>query len=760
MFQTFRIATNATDQTTEIIIRVTNTCSFPVSYAQFSLDSEDGKYAMSLQYPTAGSTWHGNGSFTWAVSVFDGRQVATKTTPSINWIRFTSSPSNRMSRGVHTVDFETFRFVVKNYDPVFPWYFQLHQGDSWDTFGPLDMSLCRCANCDASPNVRQISACTLRYPDASSSLSSSVFNEDEILYSYQIEGNQLELFYTDEHPVALGINLVLHNAQNTSFEVTPSPLTPMCVSGPSLKLGSWNFDGHDPLANIDRNGGSPTCVDAIGQPTCGRPIPPALFITDVTTDANNRSGDWQRGGVPYPPQKICGLWKALSKKVLSHNSATDTYSFDISTCTYANPPPNVNSLHNGWNLGAGADSLPYDFINPATNKPRILAFGAEVMWNLDLLNLDPSHKYRLQFTVHDADQSKYGGDAGEGCIITSGACAAGFGGASCLSCVADVPSVTPSAYTFYCYPTGGTGSDYYSLLKIPVSKLSDPMYNNSKGFIPTAGYKDVDGFTVGCDCQRKVLTCPSNCCGNGICNEQNGTCSCKAGTGVDPMNCCANSSLSQPCNNDNHFCSGHGTCSTPSNPSGVCECFSGIDGTPDFRGPACNISVEKKKKCADLNATDCLSCMALGRANALYCGWCTSGAPGSQSALSSGSCQEDFNCAAPKINLAACISIANSIPEPCADNCSFHGKCITKLINRNGSSSNSSLVCLCNSGYKGVNCVFGTEGSPPAGDNFGPIVLIALAIVFFVCLVAGLAYCVSTQVSPQPARPEGAALLA
>jgi hypothetical protein len=58
-------------------------------------------------------------------------------------------------------------------------------------------------------------------------------------------------------------------------------------------------------------------------------------------------------------------------------------------------------------------------------------------------------------------------------------------------------------------------------------------------------------------------------------------------------------------------------------------------------------------RCADLNATDCLSCMALGRANALYCGWCTSGAPGSQSALSSGSCQEDFNCAAPKVLLQA-----------------------------------------------------------------------------------------------------------
>jgi hypothetical protein len=98
-----------------------------------------------------------------------------------------------------------------------------------------------------------------------------------VSYSFQIEGNQLELFYSDEHAMTLGTNYVLplwslvfdllivvqviNGATNTSFAVTPTTANPTCVSGASLQMGAWNFDGHDPMANIDGNSATTLCVE-------------------------------------------------------------------------------------------------------------------------------------------------------------------------------------------------------------------------------------------------------------------------------------------------------------------------------------------------------------------------------------------------------------------------------------------------------------------------------------------------------------------
>jgi len=753
MFQTYRIQTNPADGTTEIIIRVTNTCKDPktagVYYAQFSLDSANGQYAMALQSPVAGATWQGSGAYAWTVSVVDGRLAATKTSPAIKWIRFTpqtpAAPNTQMLSGSTGNNFEMFRFVVKNYDPVFPWYFQLHQGSDWDTFGPLDMSLCACVNCDASASVRQISACSLRYPDSSSNLSPSTFNEDEVLYSFQIEGNQLELFYSDEHAMTLGTNYVINGATNTSFAVTPTTANPTCVSGASLQMGAWNFDGHDPMANIDGNSATTLCVETVGKPTCGRPLPPALFVTDVTTDANNRSGDWQQGGPAFPPQKVCGLWKSVNKKILTHATTTDTYTFDINAP--GNPTANRNAALTGWNLGVGSDPLPIGFINPANNKPVINTYGTEVMWNLDLLQLNPSHKYRFQFTVHDGDQTRAGGDVGEGCIIASSACVAGFSGASCLTCEGDNAVLTPASYTWFCFPTGNTGSDYYHLIKVPISKIrTDPSYNASGGFIPKTGVKDAQGFPVTCDCKRQILPCPNNCCGNGVCNGQNATCTCNnGGAGADPGTCCLSGPVTGDCNNDGNYCSGHGTCV-----NGNCLCFNGADGTPDFTGVACNISVVKLPKCANLTGvSDCKTCLNAAEQVGIFCGWCTSGTPNTQAALDTGSCQETANCAAPATPLASCLLTVQYVPEPCPDNCTGHGKCVNRTVAPvTGSTSNSTnytLVCVCTNGYKGVNC--GT--APPNAITVGLLTAGAIAgiivgVAVFLCLGGGGAYAAAT----------------
>jgi len=37
-------------------------------------------------------------------------------------------------------------------------------------------------------------------------------------------------------------------------------------------------------------------------------------------------------------------------------------------------------------------------------------------WNVSGLGLSAGHAYRLEFMVHDGDQNKSGGDAGESCM--------------------------------------------------------------------------------------------------------------------------------------------------------------------------------------------------------------------------------------------------------------------------------------------------------------------------------------------------------
>jgi hypothetical protein len=44
-----------------------------------------------------------------------------------------------------------------------------------------------------------------------------------------------------------------------------------------------------------------TCA---GEASCGRPMFPALFITDVTADPSSTSGDWQFGATPIPPTGV------------------------------------------------------------------------------------------------------------------------------------------------------------------------------------------------------------------------------------------------------------------------------------------------------------------------------------------------------------------------------------------------------------------------------------------------------------------------
>lgn len=111
------------------------------------------------------------------------------------------------------------------------------------------------------------------------------------------------------------------------------------------------------------------------------PFSPALFITDITTDANSSAGDAQNGGAPQNPSDVYGAWKAAGG---------------------INP-----STPNGVNLGDG-DDTPW----PPANGPaggHDTTWTAEVIWNLANLKtntgqaLQAGNMYRIQLAMHDGD---------------------------------------------------------------------------------------------------------------------------------------------------------------------------------------------------------------------------------------------------------------------------------------------------------------------------------------------------------------------
>lgn len=157
----------------------------------------------------------------------------------------------------------------------------------------------------------------------------------------------------------------------------------------ALTLGSGNVTaqgkapGHIISPNI--NFGNESARDANGFPYF-----PALFITDITSDPNNKTGDAQSGGTPYKPDEIYGTWQPLNKK---------------------------NNSRNGTNLG-GPDSFPSKSNvvngNSQINNNYNLGYTSEIIWKVDNLGLTTGHVYRAQFIIHDGDRE---GDIGQGCSV-------------------------------------------------------------------------------------------------------------------------------------------------------------------------------------------------------------------------------------------------------------------------------------------------------------------------------------------------------
>ena len=250
-------------------------------------------------------------------------------------------------------------------------------------------------NCTPGVQGTLITGCG--YPSGSTGLASVEFNEDEVLRAIQPVGGApngvVRVFYNDEHAMTLGVRSVVVKTASgsTTMDFPVSALMSDPGSVTNAELGTTDLAG-----------------DESGLDQSLRPMWPALFITDITSDSQNRSGDWQQGGRPMAPTEVFGTWKAAVRtvdKTVTPNTITIT--------------PDQDPAKNNWSLGGG-DTVPSGLSNEG--------YGAEARWSVPLL---ASHSYRVQVIVHDGDQNKAGGDSGEACVLfCSGTGTGGSGGES------------------------------------------------------------------------------------------------------------------------------------------------------------------------------------------------------------------------------------------------------------------------------------------------------------------------------------------
>jgi hypothetical protein len=263
--------------------------------------------------------------------------------------------------------------------------------------------------------VEQLVITDCGYPYVSSNpLTSVVFNESEVLEAIQPVGTWpsgvVRVFYSDEHALTLGVRSVVVNSSSgsttTDYSVAPLTSDPGSATNPATGTN---------LLSGDQSGLDPSL----------RPMWPSMFITDITSDASSKAGDWQQGGRPLSPNVVYGSWKAAVRTVdKTQSPATVTIT------------PDADPAKNNWNL-AGGDTPPSGLSNQG--------FGAEAVWNVALI---PAHSYRIQVIVHDGDQNKAGGDSGEACVLY---CAGG---------TCPVEGCTSTGYAGTCGSEGCTSTGY------------------------------------------------------------------------------------------------------------------------------------------------------------------------------------------------------------------------------------------------------------------------------------------------------------
>lgn len=125
-------------------------------------------------------------------------------------------------------------------------------------------------------------------------------------------------------------------------------------------------------------------VNAANKDANGYPISPAVFITDITANPADVSGDAQGGGVAQFPTDIYGAWRV-------ENGLSGT-------------------VPNGQNLGAGADLWPP--ANGPAAGARSSVWSAQLIWKVPNLRtktgapLTVGNTYRMQIVLHSGTQNR------------------------------------------------------------------------------------------------------------------------------------------------------------------------------------------------------------------------------------------------------------------------------------------------------------------------------------------------------------------
>lgn len=329
--------------------------------------------------------------------------------------------------------------------------------------------------------VFALKGCNIGYPYGTApSLTSVVFNESEVLKAFApnfvYTGSAIKAWYTDEHALLLGIRQVNVKTGHNGTTTTNYPVTPL-----NANLGAINPSvGTTALTGPQSGTDLATWNSTYGYQDNGRPFWPALFITDITDNAADRSGDWQQHGTPYVPSAVFGTWKSAIKTVDQTRSP-----WVITVTTDADP------AKNNW---TGIPDVPLGGFDSYENQ----GYSAEVRWNADQLGLIPGHTYRIQVMVHDGDQNKVGGDVGQGCMIITAQ-------ETAPPPVADDDSYSTTAGTPLSVPAAEgvlLGDFDPSGNALTAVKLTDPANGtvvlNADGslvYTPNADFTGVDSFT-------------------------------------------------------------------------------------------------------------------------------------------------------------------------------------------------------------------------------------------------------------------------
>lgn len=259
-----------------------------------------------------------------------------------------------------------------------------------------------------------LTPCGITYPYGKApALTSVVFNESQVMAGYGptfvLPHGQIMSWYEDEHPINLGVyKVTVKTTSGTTTTDYSSSFTPFtgvlnAVSPTApLPVGTTALTGDQAGTDLA------TWSSTYGYENQGRPMWPALFITDITTNPNDTSGDWQMGGTTgIPINGIYGSWKGAQRTV-DYTKAPKGAPKNTPTITIEqDADPTTKYMWKGV-----PDTPPGGF-------PNCEGYCSEVVWNLDSLGLRPGHTYRMQFIIHDGDQNQDGGDSGQGCVIAT-----------------------------------------------------------------------------------------------------------------------------------------------------------------------------------------------------------------------------------------------------------------------------------------------------------------------------------------------------